>query len=123
MIENPHLLPKIRSEALRNSAPLMPCGLRIASFIGLSCSGRETNVMTHLPVHGKGIATKVCDLQMACGCGICHDLLDMRDPRGAIIREKYPHAFWERLFKAHAETLSRWVAMGLIPMGSDWEVI
>jgi hypothetical protein len=124
MIENPHLLPKIRSEALRQSAIDMPCTLRIAGFIGLPCSSRMTNVMAHLPVHGKGVATKVSDLHMVCGCRVCHDLLDYeRDPRGAAIREKYPHAFWERLFKAHAETLSRWVALGLIPMGEDWEVV
>lgn len=123
MIENPHLLPKIRSAALRGSAVLMPCTFRIAGFVGLSCSARSTNVMCHLSVHGKGVATKVSDLHMACGCGICHDLIDMRDPRGAMIRERYPQAYWEALFRAHAETLSRWVALGLIPMGEDWQVV
>lgn len=123
MIENPHLLPKIRSESLRAAAIDMPCCLRIAGFVGLPCSGRETNVMAHLPVHGKGIATKTSDLHMACGCGLCHDLLDGRDPRGLVIMEKYPRAVFQRLLLASAETLSRWVALGLIPMGSDWEVI
>jgi len=123
MIENPHLLPKIRSASLRQSALLMPCTARLAGFVGTGCAGRSTNVMAHLPVHGKGIATKVSDLHMACACGTCHDLIDMRDPRGTMLREKYPHAFWEQMFKAHAETLSRWVALGLIPMGDDWEVV
>lgn len=123
MIENPHLLPKIRSEALRRSAVLMPCTLRIAGFIGLSCSGMETNVMAHLPVHGKGVGTKVSDLSMACGCGTCHDILDGRDPRGLVIREKYPAAFWERIVKAHFETRDRWLALGLVPMGEDWGII
>jgi len=124
MIENPHLLPKIRSERLRSSAVNMPCTLRIGTFIGIPCRGRDTNVMCHLPVHGKGVATKVSDLHMACGCQTCHDLLDYeRDPRGAVIREKYPHAFWERLFLGHAETLSRWLALGLIPIGDDWEMM
>ena len=45
------------------------------------------------------------------------DLMD-----SAMIRERYPHAFWEQLFKAHAETLSRWVALGLI-FGTDWEIV
>lgn len=122
MIVNPHLLPKVRSESLRDSARLMPCTLRIGTFVGLPCAGLDTNVMCHMPVHGKGVATKVSDLHMACGCARCHDLLDERDNRGAIIREKYPHAFWERLTLAHAETLSRWVALGLIT-GTDWSLI
>lgn len=122
MIENPHLLPKVRSQDLMDSAPMMPCTLRLAGFVGLVCASRDTNVMNHLPVHGKGVATKVSALHMACGCKVCHDILDMRDPRGAIIRERYPHAFWEQLFKAHAETLSRWVALGLI-FGTDWEIV
>lgn len=123
MIENPHLLPKIRSESLRRSAMLMPCTVRLAGFVGIRCGARGTNVMAHLPTHGKGVATKVSDLHMACACGVCHDLVDMRDPRGAMIREKYPHAFWEQMFRAATETQSRWVALGLIPMGDDWEVV
>lgn len=121
MIQNPHMLPKVRSESLRRAAIDMPCTLRIAGFIGLRCAHQSTNVMAHLPVHGKGVGSKVSDLHMACACETCHRLLD-QDPRGFEIREKYPHAFWEQLFKAHAETLSRWVAMGLI-IGEDWTVI
>lgn len=124
MIVNPYLLPKVRSESLRGAAPYMPCCLRIAGFAGLQCASVETNVMCHLPVHGKGVATKVSDLHMACGCRVCHDLLDSeRNPTGLRIRETYPHAFWERLFRAHAETLDRWLSMGLIPSGPDWEII
>jgi hypothetical protein len=78
--------------------------------------------MCHLPVHGKGVSTKVCDLQMACGCMTCHGLLDAADPAGLMIRERYPHAFYERLFLAHAETISRWVHLGLLN-GTDWEII
>lgn len=122
MIINPHLLPKIRSESLRQSAVDMPCTLRIAGFIGLPCMPQTTTVMCHLPVHGKGVSTKVSDLHMACGCAICHALLDGQDQRGLKLRELYPHAFWEQLFKAQAETMSRWVMAGLIT-GSDWEVI
>jgi hypothetical protein len=123
MIENPHLLPKIRSEALRRAAIDMPCTLRIGTFICVPCSGRQTNVMAHLPAHGKGVATKVSDLHMACACSSCHDLIDMRDPRGGVIREKYPHAFWEQVFRASCETRDRWLALGLLPMGDDWEVV
>lgn len=119
---NPHMLGKVRSDDLRRSATLMPCTLRIAGFIGLPCAPQDTNVMDHLPVHGKGTSTKVCDLQMACGCKLCHALRDGSDPRGMQIREQYPHAYYERLFLAHAETLSRWVDLRLIT-GTDWEVI
>lgn len=78
--------------------------------------------MAHLPVHGKGTSTKVSDLHMACSCALCHALLDGADRRGLMIRERYPHAFYERLFKGHAETLSRWMDLGLIS-GTDWEMI
>lgn len=122
MINNPHMLPKVRSEDLRQSARQMPCTLRIGTFIGIPCRSTSTNVMCHLPVHGKGIGTKVSDLHMACGCNVCHDLLDHRDERGMMIRERFPHAYYEQLFKANAETLSRWVQMGLIT-GTDWEIV
>lgn len=122
MMLNPMMLPKVRSETLRLFATQMPCTLRICTFIGLSCGPASTNVMCHLPVHGKGIGTKVSDLHMACGCGACHDLLDCRDERGITIREKYPLAYYDRLLKAHAETLSRWVQMDMI-RGTDWEIV
>lgn len=124
MIENPHLLPKIRSLALRRAAIIMPCTLKIGTFIGIPCSGRDTNVMCHLKSFGSGVGTKVSDLNMACGCFSCHELLDYeRNSRGRVIREQYPHAFWEQLFKAHCETVARWIALGLIPIGDDWEVV
>jgi len=119
---NPALLPKVRSDDLRKSATQMPCTLRIGTFIGLPCAGQDTNVMCHLPVHGKGTKTKVSDLHMACGCLTCHSLLDGADARGLMIRERYPRAFYERLFLANAETISWWVEMGLLN-GTDWNVI
>ena len=122
MIQNPHMLPKVRSDDFRRSAIDMPCTLRIAGFVGLPCAPLDTNVMCHMPVHGKGIGTKVSDLHMCCGCATCHDMLDERDARGRKIRELYPHAYWERLLLAMAETQSRWVAMDLI-YGDDWEIV
>ena len=119
---NPHLLPKVRSDALRRSATEMPCTLKLAGFAGHACTGRNTNVMAHLPVHGKGVGTKVSDLHMVCACAMCHDLLDARNTLGMKIRELYPHAYWEQITKAHAETLSRWVELGLIN-GTDWEIV
>ena len=119
---NPHMLPKVRSDALRRSATEMPCTLKLAGFAGHACTGRNTNVMAHLPVHGKGVGTKVSDLHMVCACAMCHDLLDARNTLGMKIRELYPHAYWEQITKAHAETLSRWVELGLIN-GTDWEIV
>lgn len=114
-IENPHMLPKVRSEALRESCAMMPCTLRIGTFVGIPCAPKETVVGCHLPVFGKGTSTKVSDLYMAAGCHSCHDLLDYeRNPIGAVIRERNPQAFWEQMFRAICETQGRWVKMGLI---------
>ena len=111
---NPDMLPKIRSRALLDACRHMPCTLRIASFGGMQCSAQNTVVPCHLPTIGKGVSTKVSDLFVAAGCQTCHDLLDGRDNRGFVIADAYPAAFAERLMRANHETISRWVAMGLI---------
>lgn len=115
MIQNPNMLAKVRSDALTESCRDMPCTLRIGTFIGIPCSGPDTVVGAHLPVFGKGMATKVSDIHIIAGCFSCHNLLDWeRDPRGAIIAERYPDAFWNQVFRAYCETISRWVHAGLI---------
>lgn len=120
-ILNPHMLPKVRSEKLRESCACMPCTLRIASFAGLPCSSQDTVVGCHLPVFGKGTSTKVSDLFIAAGCFQCHDLLDFeRNKVGLEIAQRYPRAFYERLMLGHAETLARWIAAGhlIVPDGN-----
>ena len=115
MITNPSLLPKVRSKALMASARGQPCSLRIASFIGLQCSGTETVVGCHLPVTGRGVATKATDLAVAFGCQTCHDILDGRNHNAlAVIREKYPAALGFRLLDALVETQARLVGMGIL---------
>ena len=125
MIINPYMLPKVRSESLRQACQHMPCTLRISSFIpGFRCSGDDTVVGCHIDkAIGKGTGTKVSDLFMAAACLHCHDLIDRRNiPGWAYIVEKYPAAVMERLLKGVAETQSRWVQMGLIT-GEDWEIV
>ena len=49
MIINPYMLPKVRSESLRQACQHMPCTLRISSFIpGFRCSGDDTVVGCHI---------------------------------------------------------------------------
>lgn len=122
---NPSLLPKVRSKLIM-SAPrdhAIPCTLRIASFApGLSCAPQETNVMAHLPIWGKGVGTKVTDLATVCTCAVCHDLLDGRDKRGLVMRDKFPSLVLERMLHALTETHAHLVRAGIISV-SDGRII
>ncbi len=123
MIQNPHLLPKIRSAAMMDAVRGMPCAIRIAGLIpGHRCAGQETVVPCHMPTIGKGIATKVSDLFVAAGCLHCHDLIDRRDNRIEWIIDRYPAMFFMRLLDGMAETQARWVGLGLI-CGEGWEIV
>lgn len=111
----PHLLPKVRSEALMQAIEGMPCTLRIASFLHLPCSGRTTVVGCHLgKVPGKGTATKVTDLAAVAGCHTCHRLLDRVDPRIAQIERDYPLELGRRITAALVETHAMLVGAGII---------
>lgn len=115
MINNPHMLPKLRAPAIsRAIRGRMPCALRLAGFIGESCASGHTVCGCHLPVMGKGTATKVTDLAVVAGCHVCHDLLDGRDSRGLGLREAYPLAYQERLLLALVETHARLLADGVL---------
>ncbi len=116
MIENPILLPKIRSRALLDACRHMPCTLRVSSFLPhWQCAHQSTVVPCHLPTIGKGMGTKVSDLFVAAGCVHCHDIIDGRDLKGAsYIADHYPAAFMERLLRGMCETQARWIGMGLI---------
>jgi predicted RNA-binding Zn-ribbon protein involved in translation (DUF1610 family) len=111
-----HMLPKARSKAIMSAARQQPCTLRVSSlFPGHFCSGVETTVACHLPVDGKGVATKVTDTSIAFGCSNCHDIVDGRDRnRRDYIMEKAPTAFMERLLRAHCETITRLWMDGVI---------
>lgn len=112
MIQNPHMLPKVRSAALMSGVAGEPCSLRIASFIGQPCAGNDTVVACHLPVFGKGTATKVSDMFTVAGCLTCHTILDGKV--GVELRHRYPVAFTERLLLALCETQARHLMAGRI---------
>lgn len=111
---NPALLPKVRSEELTQACRHMPCTLRLATFIPAPCAHRDTVVGCHLPVFGKGVATKVSDLFVAAGCLTCHDMLDGRDPRGREMARLYPSLWHERIMLALCETQAHWLDAGLL---------
>jgi hypothetical protein len=122
-VANPLLLPKVRSEALRDSIRHMPCALRIASlWPGGRCAPQATVVGAHMPGIGKGNASKVSDLFIVAACQTCHDMLDGRDRHGFWVAEHYPAAFAERLIRGHQETMSRWLGAGLIVV-PDGEIV
>jgi hypothetical protein len=116
-IQNPMLLPKIRSRVLLSACADMPCTLRVASLVPFgACSHQETVVGCHLDrTIGKSMGSKVSDLFVAAGCHACHAIIDGRD-RAAVdwITKNAPTAMMERMLKGLAETQARWVAMGLI---------
>ena len=111
----PHLLPKVRSDLLMSVMSHYPCTVRIASFApGHTCSAQSTVVGAHLPVIGKGVATKVTDLAVVACCAACHDMLDGRDPRGAQVAALYPALYHMRLLNALVETHAMLVRDGVI---------
>lgn len=122
-IVNPHMLPKLRSEAFRSACGQYPCALRISSLIpGRGCAGRTTTVGGHMPIFGKGVNTKVTDFGLATVCAHCHDLIDARDSRVYWLIEKYPAAFWERVACGIVETMTRYMLDGHLTV-PDGEIV
>lgn len=129
MILNPHMLPKVRSNDLRQSIGGLllgqegefPCSFRLAPLLGYPCSP-GTVVGAHLPTFGKGASTKVSDLFMGAGCDRCHAIIDQVGADAINFAERYPDVFYDAIMRGHHETLSRWVQMGLIS-GTDWKLI
>lgn len=113
---NPHLLPKIRSEAIMQAMQRYPCALRVASFFpGHTCAPQATVVGCHVGNIGKGMATKTTDLAVAAGCLHCHDIVDGRDiARRNWIEDRYPAAYAHRLLVGLIETHARLAADGII---------
>lgn len=116
MIQNPALLPKVRSDDLMNAMRHYPCALRVSSFYpGHACSPQATVVGCHLSTPGKSNASKSTDMAVAAGCLHCHDIIDGRDrKRLDFIQEKYPTALVARLLQGLIETQARLVADGII---------
>ena len=121
--QNPHNLPKVRSDAIMQAARGIPCQLRISNFIpGHNCADDSTCVMAHPQSFGKGVNTKVSDLGTTITCLHCHDLLDGRDKRINWIIDNYPTAVSERLTLGILATLQILVDMGVIVV-PDGELI
>lgn len=119
---NPALMPKLRSEAIRDSAEGAPCTLRVGLFVGKPCASRATTVGCHLPVSGKGVGTKVTDIAIAYGCKVCHDIVDGPDRKARdFINENYPAAYAMRLLNALVETHTYLLLQGIITV-KDGEI-
>lgn len=102
------LLPKVRSQALRDSAEGMECSLRLP---GICNHNPETTVLAHLPGIGKSMASKVSDLHCAFACSACHDAIDRHtyEKRGltaAIVLDA--------MLRGHCETQAWWVKLELL---------
>ena len=105
---NPHLLPKVRSEQLMQSARGMQCALRLPGF----CWHRpDTVVMAHLPGIGKGVSTKVSDIHGAFACAGCHDAIDRHIYERHGLTKEY---VLEAMLRAHCETQAQWIGAGLL---------
>lgn len=125
MILNPHMLPKVRSEALKEKTRDHECFLKLGTFIGKSCTG-PTSENVHLdgiaPALGKGQGTKVSDLNSVGGCRGCHDLLARVDPAWEVLMERYPAAVLRQIHMAHMAQLAIWIDAGVITV-LDGEIV
>jgi len=108
MITNPALLPKVRSQALKDAAEGQPCSLRLP---GICCHDNSTVVLAHLPGIGKSMGSKVSDLHGAFACHTCHTAIDTHSyaKRGLT-----PAMVLDAMLRGLAETQARWVQMGLL---------
>ena len=126
MTDSPAMLPKVRSKMIMDAPknlPEMGCQLRLASFLGLPCSGRDTLVMAHNDFSpGSGMSTKNSALEAICGCHLCHALLGRHDARGVMIRDNHPHEFYRQIIRASASTRAWLVSEGIITV-KDGELV
>ncbi|WP_227511890.1 nuclease domain-containing protein [Tritonibacter mobilis] len=99
-----------------STAEAAPCTLRIASFVpGRQCWGRDTTVITHLPVWGKGKSTKCTDMAGAFGCAACHAIIDGPDKAAReYLMKNYGSAIFERMLNGLTETHALLIQRGVI---------
>lgn len=116
MFTNPHLLPKIRSEAIRAAAAGKPCSLRLP---GICNHNPETTVLAHMVGHGKGMGTKVSDIHAVFACSNCHDAIDRHTyEKFGVTRA----AMLSSVLMGICETQARLVAIGII-LVPDAEIV
>lgn len=105
MSYRPHMLVKVRSEALMDAIGGMPCTARIAGLVpGHRCAPANTVVGAHVGRLGKGVATKVSDLNVIAACLHCHQLIDGVDARIWALLKDQPATTLKRLIDAQHET-------------------
>lgn len=117
----PHLLTKVRSQDLLDmigtgwSGRPFPCTARIAGLVaGHRCSHQDTVVPAHVGNLGKGMSTKVSDLNVIAACAHCHDLIDQRDSRWWWLMDHRCFETMKRLITAQHETLALLVQSDVI---------
>ncbi len=133
VITNPHMLPKVKCQTIldiiggkdRRGVYIRPfaCSLRISGLIpGHRCAPPDTVVACHVGNLGKGMSTKVSDLNVAAGCANCHDLIDRKDSRWQYLAENYPTVIPDAMLSGMQETLAQLVWLGLVVI-PDGEII
>lgn len=111
----PHLLPKLESDWLLGKISGLPCTLRVASLVpGFRCAHQDTVIPAHIGGLGKGMSTKVSDLEVCAACHTCHDLIDMRGGRWGWLMEHHALTVSERMRLACDETRRILLALGHI---------
>lgn len=109
---NPQLLPKVRSDGLRELVPNQECLLKLGTFIGRPCSG-PVSEFVHLdgiaPALGKGQSTKVSDLNGLGGCRVCHGILSRIDPAWMKLMDSHPAAVQRHVHMSHMAQLGIWL--------------
>lgn len=103
-------LPKVRSEALRQSARNQPCSLRLSGCL----PGEDTVVLAHIRTPGTGMGTKPCDTQAVYACHLCHDTIDGRRKSG-----NDPLTIAWAIIRGMGETHARMVEAGIITVKGD----
>lgn len=122
---NPHLLPKVRSTTLGDDCRSMGCQLRLGTFIGIPCSNdcEQVHLDGIAPALGKGVGTKVSDLNSVGGCRSCHNILAKISGSGwQRLMDTYPTAAQRQIHFAHMTTIAHWLGSGAIIV-PDGEII
>lgn len=107
-IHNPHLLPKVRSAALTQSAEGQNCALRLP---GICNHNPATTVFAHLPGIGKSMGSKVSDIHGCFACSACHTAIDTHsyERRGLTSA-----MVLDAMLRGLGETQARWIGAGLL---------
>lgn len=110
MLAPEHNPAKIRSGKYRKAASGQPCTLEI---LGVCTHDPATTVLAHLPIEGKGTATKVDDTAACDACLACHQVID--GPSTGWPAGEYAHREWYML-RALSRTIRNRVLRGILTL-------